>query len=387
MKKTYYLLALILLLFALTSVMDAENKTWVGSTHEWNQAANWSPPGIPTSSDNVTILGTQYCEVTGTQCEAASVTVEGELRLGDSGNKLDVAGGFFVGSTGSVTSQQNTNPHLNIGGNITNEGTMELKGGIVFLDGEDGPQELSGDITIHHLIVKNHHGAVITGGEVHVMQSVGGPGELTTDGNGSLVIEESSLPITLTYFAARRSAINTVALEWATVSEIQNYGFQVQRRESGSGQYETVGFVPGQGTTIVPHRYSFTDPRAANQQTEYQLLQQDLDGSTHVYGPVIVNNLTAVPGEQTPLTFELAQNFPNPFNPTTRVEFQIPKSSHVSLVVYDISGKEVAKLLDEEMISGTHAVSFDASRMASGIYLYRLQTETSSDTKRMILLK
>lgn len=88
-----------------------------------------------------------------------------------------------------------------------------------------------------------------------------------------------------------------------------------------------------------------------------------------------------------PETFELFQNYPNPFNPNTIITFDIAKLTNVKLAVYDLSGKEVAVLAENMFHRGEYSVSFDASGLASGVYLYKLQTDDFSATKRMILVK
>ncbi|MGD8306828.1 MAG: T9SS type A sorting domain-containing protein [Ignavibacteria bacterium] len=94
---------------------------------------------------------------------------------------------------------------------------------------------------------------------------------------------------------------------------------------------------------------------------------------------------TELPG--IPLTYELAQNFPNPFNPTTSIRFSIPESGLVTLKVYNIMGEEVATLLNEVKNVGNYDVQFDASRLASGVYLYSITSGNFVSTKKMILLK
>lgn len=88
-----------------------------------------------------------------------------------------------------------------------------------------------------------------------------------------------------------------------------------------------------------------------------------------------------------PIEFALRQNFPNPFNPTTTFTFDLPGSSHVVLMVYDILGREVARVVNETLPAGRYARTFNASGLASGIYIYRLTAGEYSDTKRMLLLK
>ena len=92
--------------------------------------------------------------------------------------------------------------------------------------------------------------------------------------------------------------------------------------------------------------------------------------------------------ELLPKTLELSQNYPNPFNPTTNIAFSIPENSgHVKLAVYDILGRIVTTLVDQEMTSGNYNINFDASNLPSGIYMYRLSTSTNTKTMKMILQK
>lgn len=90
---------------------------------------------------------------------------------------------------------------------------------------------------------------------------------------------------------------------------------------------------------------------------------------------------------QTPNEFKLEQNYPNPFNPSTRIQYQVSSNSQVSLKVYDLLGNEVAGLVDEYKEAGRYEVEFNAENLASGMYIYKLQTEGFVETKKMILLR
>ncbi|MBL0062183.1 MAG: T9SS type A sorting domain-containing protein [bacterium] len=85
--------------------------------------------------------------------------------------------------------------------------------------------------------------------------------------------------------------------------------------------------------------------------------------------------------------FSLSQNFPNPFNPETVIEFALPTASKAALKVFDITGREVETLVDEQLTAGNHRVQFDGSRLASGVYFYSLRTASQSLTRKMVLLK
>ncbi|MGB5893602.1 MAG: T9SS type A sorting domain-containing protein [Ignavibacteriaceae bacterium] len=97
--------------------------------------------------------------------------------------------------------------------------------------------------------------------------------------------------------------------------------------------------------------------------------------------------VTSVENEELPVSYSLSQNYPNPFNPSTSISFAIPQSGIVKLVVYDILGKEVATLLNEEKIAGAYEVNFNAKSLASGIYFYTIKAGNFSSTKKMILMK
>lgn len=97
---------------------------------------------------------------------------------------------------------------------------------------------------------------------------------------------------------------------------------------------------------------------------------------------------TDIPVEETtPQVFTLDQNFPNPFNPTTTIRFTLPESSNVRLAVYDLSGRQVAVLVSDRMNAGQHTVNFNGSSLASGVYIYRLDTPSGSLTRKMTLVK
>jgi len=110
-----------------------------------------------------------------------------------------------------------------------------------------------------------------------------------------------------------------------------------------------------------------------------------------VAGEINVSLQTAVDDELSdqllPTTVGLSQNYPNPFNPTTTIEFALPRAGHIKLEVYNILGQKTAVLFDGPMSAGTHQIEFDASATPSGIYFYRLMTETEHLTRKMILVK
>jgi hypothetical protein len=161
---------------------------------------------------------------------------------------------------------------------------------------------------------------------------------------------------------------------------VNNYGFEIERNvETG---WENIGFVDGHGNSNSPKNYSFKDNNLSYGKIQYRLKQIDNDGKFE-YSEIVDVNIDL------PLSFELSQNYPNPFNPTTKIGFRIPigTSGIVSLKVYDILGREVATLVNEEKSAGIYEVEFNAESLSSGIYFYRLQTGNFVDTKKFTLMK
>ncbi len=185
-----------------------------------------------------------------------------------------------------------------------------------------------------------------------------------------------SLPVELSSFTASANQVN-VTLNWSTATETNNNGFEIQR--STEGEFFTIGFVQGNGTTTEMHEYSYVDRDLSAGSYSYRLKQMDYNGS-YSYSSVVDVDVS-------PTQFELAQNYPNPFNPSTTINFTIPQSSVVTLKVYNTLGQEVKTLINGNMESGVHSISFDASDLNSGIYFYKLEAGQFSDVRKMTLIK
>ena len=190
------------------------------------------------------------------------------------------------------------------------------------------------------------------------------------------------IPVELTSFTASTNE-NQVTLNWSTASEINNHGFEIQR--SSNGEFVTVGFVEGHGTTTEIQSYSYTDREITEGSYGYRLKQIDFGGA-YSYSDVIEVDVT------NPKEFALYQNYPNPFNPSTNIEFSLAVDSKVSLKVFDILGQEVANLISSDLVAGSHSVDFNASLLNSGVYFYRIEATGIDGTnftnvKKMILTK
>ncbi len=187
-----------------------------------------------------------------------------------------------------------------------------------------------------------------------------------------------ALPVELTTFSATILK-NKVELNWETATEVNNYGFNVERKTE-IGDWSEVGFVEGHGNSNSPKHYSFTDNQVNNGKYYYRLKQIDIDG-TFEYSDAIEVDLSS-PGK-----YELSQNFPNPFNPTTTIQFSVPEAGLVKLTVYNVIGEKVAELVNKNMEAGYHNVQFNAGNLNSGIYIYKIEANNFTKIRKMMLLK
>lgn len=188
------------------------------------------------------------------------------------------------------------------------------------------------------------------------------------------------VPVELTSFTGMAKG-NSVALEWTTASELNNRGFEVERRINE--HWTTVGFVEGKGTTSETQVYNFIDRLTeTNIQTiSYRLKQIDYDGRFE-YSNEIEVNFSPVPDE-----LVLEQNYPNPFNPVTNILYRLPESGFVSLKIFDAVGNQVAEPVKEYQSEGSYNLKFDASNLSSGIYFYTVSVNGKIKSNKMILMK
>ncbi|MBK7379858.1 MAG: T9SS type A sorting domain-containing protein [Ignavibacteriales bacterium] len=212
---------------------------------------------------------------------------------------------------------------------------------------------------------------------------------------------ENPLPVELTSFSGFLNNDN-IKLNWETATEVNNYGFDIERNTpliplsrgevDGNNVWEKIGFVNGNGNSNSPKSYSFIDNNVSAGSYLYRLKQIDNDGQFEYSKTVEVSFIK-------PDAFALEQNYPNPFNPTTKIKYTIPSAtlrwqSHrhaqgdilVSLKVFDVLGNEVAALVNETQQPGTYEVKFNADKLSSGVYYYRLQAGNIVENRKMVLL-
>jgi len=212
--------------------------------------------------------------------------------------------------------------------------------------------------------------------------------EITNPANHLININNNPLPVELAEFRSTVS-VNNVSLLWTTTHEINNSGFEIERKSLIAGReksnWEKVGFVKGIGTTNEPSGYSYEDKKLKTGKYSYRLKQLDYNSNFEYFalqGDVSVGR----PGE-----FSMGQNYPNPSNPKSIIEYQIPVDGKVSMKIYDLLGREVITLVNETREAGYYTTEFDGSNLASGVYFYRIIVEGNAQnfnkTLKMILVK
>jgi photosystem II stability/assembly factor-like uncharacterized protein len=198
------------------------------------------------------------------------------------------------------------------------------------------------------------------------------------------VKSSTPLPVELTSFDVMIESDNVI-LRWHTATEVNNYGFDIERKittnpKSSESDWEKIGFAQGSGTSNRPHDYLFTDKLLASGRYIYRLKQTDNNGAIEYS-----KELEVAIGN--PKVFMLSKNYPNPFNPSTTISYTVPEQVFVKIGVYDMLGRQVATLVNEQKVVGEYSIPFNASNLASGLYIYRMQAGKFSAAEKFILMK
>jgi subtilisin-like proprotein convertase family protein len=201
--------------------------------------------------------------------------------------------------------------------------------------------------------------------------------------------ECAPLPIQLASFGGRIVNGNQVQLDWVTLSEINNYGFEVEKSNAVPGPFAVIpgSFTPGYGTTNEPRNYSYVDTNPGSARVFYRLKQIDLDGSIQYSDPISVDVLSGVEEKNLPTEFSLSQNYPNPFNPSTLIQYGLPVATHVRLEVFNVLGQRVATLVNGREEAGIHFARFEDSMLPSGVYIYAIEAGNFRASRKFILLR
>jgi hypothetical protein len=244
-------------------------------------------------------------------------------------------------------------------GNPTSSDVVELFAVVVSGTGWFSDVTVPGNITTGNL-GENPNFSTLSGGPFH---SFGAP-----------------IPVELVSFNS--SVVNNIVnLTWATATEVNNSGFEVQR-STDNKTFQTISFVNGKGTSTEVNHYNYTDSELEGGVYFYRLKQIDFDGTFEITNSIEVNV------DEIPASFSLNQNYPNPFNPETSISFSVAQNGLTKLVVYNSIGQQVTTLFNKNAEVGQlYKVNFDASKLSSGIYIYSLQQNNTIITKKMTLIK
>ncbi len=215
-------------------------------------------------------------------------------------------------------------------------------------------------------------------------------GNYFTFGDDASNGQDNSLPVTLSLFKAEVSD-GHVILSWITESEIENLGFNIYRRTQANNNWDKINptLIPGAGNSSMAHEYQFVDQNViAGETYSYRLESVNFNGSTETFAQKIQTVEIPVPTE-----FAVFPNYPNPFNPETTLKFQIPDQERISILIYDLKGNLVKRLLNNALLQpGEHQVKWDATNdaqatVSSGTYVYRLISKKHTKIGKMVFIK
>ncbi len=190
------------------------------------------------------------------------------------------------------------------------------------------------------------------------------------------------VPVELTSFNAIWVE-NRIELSWATASELNNYGFEIQQKFSEKESWKKIGFVEGHGTTTQMNYYSFADSPRGGGKYSYRLKQIDINGKF---------KYSSIREVYVPTKFTLYQNHPNPFNPETMIGFELPVNSQVTLEIYNMLGQKIITLINEHRPAGFQQMIWDGKdnfgrTVGSGVYFYRIKAGSFESTRKLVLLR
>jgi len=213
----------------------------------------------------------------------------------------------------------------------------------------------------------------------------------TTEGNANVLEFPASgtiyrfnpgttVPVELVGFSYSATD-SKVTLNWQTKSETNNAGWEIQKTENrkpNTGDWKIVGFVSGKGTTTEQQSYQFTDNYSVTS-SQYRLKQIDFNGASEFSSILTVSIL--------PAELKLLGNYPNPFNPSTKIEFALPESGDVTLNIFNILGQKVATPFNGKLEAGVQSLPFNAAGLSSGVYIYQIKSGTQYLTGKLMLSK
>jgi len=333
-------------------------------------------------SDNNGFAGAQV--FTGLRLTFSSNTISTTVRTGSNWVTTGLSGTPFT---------QGTNYVVEIYGNNTT-GTLYYN-----YNGTDSVAANKWDLWVNGTLLGNDLGKAQLPNNVNI-DSWMFYGESSTGNAANIFLDDIDyhndiasfpMPVELGAFSAGTSG-RSALLGWNTLSEINNAGFEIQKSvkkvvSSEYSDWEKAGFIEGNGTTSQPQNYSFEDKNLSKGIYKFRIKQVDYNGNFEYFYPSVGAELSI----NAPVNFELKQNYPNPSNPKSKIDFHMPFDGSVSIKVYDLTGKEVASLADGYKTADYYTLDFDGSNLASGIYFYRVIAEGDDQnfikTLKMVLVK
>lgn len=194
----------------------------------------------------------------------------------------------------------------------------------------------------------------------------------------AILVIDGAVPVELESFEAKLNLKN-IMLQWTTVTEKNNKGFIVQRKFN-NGDWNELGFINGNGTSTELHSYNFSDNLSESGKYSFRLKQIDFNGNIE-YSKEVVTYLSI------PEKYSLEQNYPNPWNPTTTIRYQVTINTLVTIKLFDALGREVSTLVNETKSAGNYEVTLNGKNLRSGVYYYQMKSGNFIETKKLILLK
>jgi hypothetical protein len=201
----------------------------------------------------------------------------------------------------------------------------------------------------------------------------------TFSGGGTIC--QGPLPVVISSFTSAVSK-NNVTLRWVTESEINNSGFDIEKKEiKENSVWHKTGFVQGSGTTNEQKSYSFEDKKLKTGKFNYRLKQIDYNGN-YEYFELESDVVIAAPN-----VFSISQNYPNPSNPKSKIDYEIRVNGKVTIKLYNLIGQELLTIVNEIKEAGYYTAEFDGKNLASGVYFYRIIAGEFFMVKKLVLVK
>ncbi len=197
-------------------------------------------------------------------------------------------------------------------------------------------------------------------------------------------LDDGALPVELTSFTAIVVQNEFISINWTTQSECNMVGYKVYRSENDISSVDFVSEIIDAANTTEPHDYIFNDEEVEIGVTyNYWLESIDYDGATNLWGPISATMEGEIIPELPTVTM-LYGNYPNPFNPSTFLKFDIKEGETAELTIFNVKGQVVESM---RLDAGEHNIKWDAKSIASGVYFYKLKSESYTEIKKMLLLK